>query len=91
MNDPGLDQDREDEYTREEVQQEENKVRQLRRLVDFTCMVLYQQPMSMDEAERLIRGVRKIALNLFPDKEETFDLIYGARFRRILCERFHTL
>jgi hypothetical protein len=28
------------------------------------------------------------ALELFPDKGETFDLIYGSRFRRILVERY---
>jgi hypothetical protein len=28
------------------------------------------------------------ALQLFPDKEETFDLIYGSRFRRILVEKY---
>jgi len=27
-------------------------------------------------------------LELFPDKGETFDLIYGSRFRRILAERY---
>jgi len=27
-------------------------------------------------------------LELFPEKGETFDLIYGARFHRILVDRF---
>ena len=74
--------------TKEEVRLEEKKVRQLCRVVDFACLVLSQQPMSLVEARALVQGVRSFALNLFPGKEETFDLIYGSRFRRILCERF---
>jgi hypothetical protein len=72
----------------EERIEEEKKVRQLQRVADFACCVLRQQAMSPEEAQRLIGGVKKMALRLFPDKEQTFDLIYGARFRRILMERF---
>ena len=72
---------------RERIEEDE-KIRQLQRVVDFTCCVLRQQSMSLEEAQGLIRGVRKMALRLFPDKENTFDLIYGSRFRRILMERF---
>ncbi len=74
--------------TDEERIEEEKKVRQLQRIVDFTCCVLRQQEMSLEEAQRLIGGVKKMALRLFPDKEQPFDLIYGARFRRILIEKF---
>ena len=72
---------------RERIEEDE-KIRQLQRVVDFTCCVLRQQSMSLEEAQGLISGVRKMALRLFPDKENTFDLIYGSRFRRILMERF---
>lgn len=72
----------------DEARAEEDKIRQLQRIVDFACCVLRQQSMSLDEAQRLIRGVKTMALRLFPDKEYTFDLIYGSRLRRILSERF---
>ncbi len=68
--------------------EEDKKVRQLQRVADFACCVLRQQPMSLEEAQGLIVGVKKMALRLFPDKEQTFELIYGARLRRILMERF---
>jgi hypothetical protein len=74
--------------TDEERVEEEKKVRQLQRVADITCCVLRQQVMSLEEAQGLIGGVKKMALRLFPDKEQTFDLIYGARFRRILMEKF---
>ena len=65
------------------------KIRQLRTLVSMATSVLYQQdPLSLDEAIRLIEGLRRSILRLFPGKEKTFDLIYGPRFRRILYERF---
>ncbi len=71
--------------------EEEKRIRYLQQVVDFTCYVLLQQEMSLDEAQSMIAGVKKMALRLFPDKEQTFDLIYGARFRRILVERFPVL
>lgn len=75
--------------TREEERiEEEKRVRQLQRVVDFACAVLRQQDMSIEEAQKLVGGVKEMAVRLFPDKEETFDLIYGARFRRILMEKF---
>ncbi len=74
--------------SREEETEEERRIRRLQRIVDFACSVLSQQAMSLEEAQGLIEGVKKMALNLFPDKEETFELIYGSRFRRILLERF---
>ena len=74
--------------TDEERIEEEKQVRQLQRVADFACCVLQQQAMSLEEAQGLIGGVKNMALRLFPDKEQTFDLIYGARFRRILMEKF---
>lgn len=72
----------------EERIEEDKKVRQLQRVVDFACCVLRQQAMSLEDAQGLIAGVKEMALRLFPDKEHTFELIYGARFRRILREVF---
>ncbi len=69
--------------------EEERKIRRLRALADFTCSLLSQQEdITLEEGLRIIQGVKSFALMLFPDKEETFDLIYGARFLRILNERF---
>jgi hypothetical protein len=68
---------------------EEIKIRKLRRTVDLTTALLSQADLTLESAQRLIASCKKSALELFPDKEETFDLIYGPRFRRILAERFH--
>jgi hypothetical protein len=39
----------------------------------------------------VVAHAKATALELFPDKSETFDLIYGSRFRRILAERYRLL
>jgi len=69
-------------------EEEDRRIHQLRLIVDFACSVISRQKITLEESIRLIEGVKKIALQLFPDKESTFDLIYGSRFRRILLERF---
>jgi len=71
-----------------EQQDEERNVRELRLRVDLVCSLLLQESVSLHEALRYWSAVRHFALERFPEKEATFDLIYGARFRRVLLERF---
>ena len=54
--------------------------------VDLACAVLRQEPMSREEAEALVAGVRRRALELFPGKAHVFDLVLAPRFRRIIDE-----
>ena len=68
---------------------EERKLRRLRRIMDFTAALLWQAELTLDQARKLIGDAKERALELFPDKGETFDLIYGSRFRRILAERYN--
>ena len=72
-----------------ERQKEEKRVRHLRRLVDFTLALIAQSAISPEEAHRLVQGVRRQAYDLFPDKKETFELIYTPRFRRLIAEKFN--
>jgi hypothetical protein len=44
--------------------------------------------LTLEEARDVVNHAKQTALQLFPDKEETFDLIYGSRFRRILAEKY---
>ena len=68
---------------------EEMKIRKLRRLMDFTLALLWQADLTLSQAQKIIADAKERALELFPDKAETFDLIYGSRFRRILADRYH--
>jgi hypothetical protein len=76
---------RRDEAFREEQQ----RLRQLRLLVDVTAQVLAEDDhLILCEALRLIEAARTAALRLFPEKCDTFDLIVRPRLERIVFERF---
>ena len=63
-------------------------MRLLRVIVDLTAAVLAQEKLSVDEALDLVNATKRTVLRLFPGKEETYRIIYGGRFERILRERF---
>ena len=68
---------------------EERKVRRLSRAMDLAAILLWEIDLTLAEAQGIVNHAKHTALQLFPDKEETFDLIYGPRFRRILAEKYH--
>ena len=67
---------------------EQRRMRRLRLLVDIATVAVRSHPLSRTEAEQVVDTLRAHALRLFPDKADTFDLIYGRRFRRLIDERF---
>jgi len=70
----------------EALRDEQRRMRLLKTLVDLTTAILYQGNLSANEAIQLIHNTKKAALKLFPDKEETYNLIYKPRFERIVNE-----
>lgn len=68
---------------------EELRLRKLRRMMDTTAALLWQGNLTLGEAQKLVADAKARALELFPDKGGTFDLVYGSRFRRILAEKYH--
>ena len=68
---------------------EEKKLRRLGRAMDVAVALLWRIDLTLEEAQDVVNHAKHTALQLFPDKEDTFDLIYGPRFRRILVEKFH--
>jgi len=71
-----------------EIREENRKIRFLRFLVDFSVRSIQQDDLSLEEALKLVEDVKRAACNLFPGKEETFELIYRPRFHRVIQERF---
>ena len=67
---------------------EERKLRRLGRAMDVAAALLWWVDLTLEEAQDVVNHAKQTALQLFPDKEETFDLIYGPRFRRILVEKY---
>ncbi len=71
-----------------EILEENRKVRRLQLVVDLVMSVLGQSDMTIEEASDMVAATRRFALNLFPDKEHTYDLIYQPKFRRLLAEKY---
>ena len=72
----------------EVLQAEDKRVRRLGRAMDLASILLFRTDLTLAEAQEVVAHAKQVALELFPDKEETFDLIYGSRFRRILTEKY---
>ena len=72
----------------DDLLEENRKIRRLKFMVDFTLEYIRSQRLSHDEAILAVEGVRRLALGLFPGKEETFDLVYAPRFKRLLNEKY---
>jgi len=73
----------------EALRDEQQRLRQLRLLVDVTAQVLAEdESLILCEALRLIDAARTASLRLFPERGETFDLVVRPRLERIVFERF---
>lgn len=71
-----------------EIRAENRRVRRLQIVVDLVTSVLFQSEIPLAEALELVAATRRFALSLFPDKQQTYDLIYQPRFERLLREKY---
>jgi hypothetical protein len=70
------------------IEEENKRLRRLQLMVDLTGQLLSQTTnLTLTEGLQFIQNARKCALLLFPNKGETFDLIYRPRLLRVLEER----
>jgi hypothetical protein len=70
----------------ENIREENRRIRILRIAGDLLVNSIMTRSVTADQANDMIHGVRSLALNLFPGKDEQFNLIYMPRFRRALRE-----
>jgi hypothetical protein len=75
--------------SQDEIREENRKVRRLQIVVGLVTNVIRQSDLPVEEALELVANARQFALQLFPDKESTYDLIYQPRFRRLLSEKYN--
>ena len=73
-----------------ELEEENRKIRYLRFIVDITEAQLRSARLSTIDSLRLMKSTKEFALHLFPDKEETYNMIYQNRFNRILRDRLQS-
>ena len=72
----------------QEIKEENRKIRYLRLLVDLSLVSIQQGDLSFEQTLKVVEEVKQASCNLFPGKEETFELIYRPRFQRAIQERF---
>jgi len=70
----------------EAVADEQRRADAMRRTVDVACALLRQARLPRKEAESVVDFTRTRVLELFPGKEEVFELVLRPRFARILDE-----
>lgn len=71
-----------------EIEEENRRVRRLQIVVSLVMNTIRQSDIPIEEATELVASTREFALRMFPDKELAYDLIYQARFRRLLSEKY---
>jgi hypothetical protein len=59
-------------------------IEELKDLVDSTANEIESGGLAIDTANRLVEETRKKAEKLIPDDMDKYDMIYGARFARLI-------
>jgi hypothetical protein len=76
--------------TPEQRAAEAKQIRRMQMMFTMVMQVIAQDAsLSVDAASAMIADARRAALNLFPEKELAYNLIWKPRFQRLMRERFH--
>lgn len=70
----------------EAIDEESRRIRRLRIAVNLAMEVIAQGGLPYEEASALVQATRRAAVELFPGKEATFDLLYRPKFQRLMRE-----
>jgi hypothetical protein len=69
--------------------EEARRLRRLQLMMSMVMSVLSQDPdLTLEEAAEMAANARRAALNMFPDKELAYDILYRPRLQRLINERF---
>ena len=69
------------------LEEEDRKLNQIKRIVDEAARRITNGDLRYEEALALAQSVKEQVEKIVPDRMDTYDLIYTARFRR-LVEQF---
>jgi hypothetical protein len=72
--------------TQAEIDEESRLGRRLRILVQLALETIADGELSIEEASEIAATTRRIALEMFPGKEQAFDLLYRPKFQRLIHE-----
>jgi len=62
----------------------DEKIKRLKKMVDELCELIKRGELTLGEAKTKASILRLKAKELIPDQMRKFDLIYGARLRRLI-------
>ena len=85
-----MDEHVDDQELMELLADEEDKLAQLRELVDSACEEIMGGRLDRQEATVLAQRVRRQAQGIIPDLMDKFDLIYQSRFERLISQYVDT-
>jgi hypothetical protein len=75
--------------TLNDTEQEARNIRRLQLMISMVMSVIGQDPnLTVEEAAELAANAKRAALNMFPDKELAYDILYKPRLQRLMNERF---
>lgn len=75
--------------SQQEQEDERRKLRRLQIMMNMVLSVISQDPeLTVEEAAELAANAKRAALNMFPDKELAYDILYKPRLQRVIAERF---
>ncbi len=77
-----------DQPTEVEIREESRRIRRLQLMTSLVTNVISQGNLPIEEASELIASTKRAAMNLFPEKELAYDLIYRPRLQRLLREKY---
>ena len=70
----------------EEIDEESRRVRRLRIVVHLSLSLIAQGNVPFEEAQEIATATRRMALTLFPGKENVYDLIFQPKFQQLIRE-----
>lgn len=74
--------------TREQIDEESRQIRRLRIAVNLTLQVIAEGGVPLHEAHEMAAATRRLAITLFPGKEDVYDILYGTKFRRLIASMY---
>ena len=66
-----------------ESEEERKKANEIQQDADLVCRMILENEFSESDIDTAKKNLREKVLKLFPDKIQTYEMIYEARFKRL--------
>jgi len=70
------------------IREETRRLRRLQLTVRLVMNIISQGNLPFEEASEMVVATRRVALNLFPGKEQAYDFLYQPRLQRLLVQKY---